>query len=183
MTARACCLVLIAGHVLAALPSCSGRPPRRDPTGETFPALRGQSLDGVERQLPAELSGAPALLLIGFKMETQFDLDRWILGTQQLGLKVKTLELPTIPGLLPGLFAATIDGGMRRGIPQEDWPSVVTIYGDGEVLEQFVGSEDPLPGRVVLIDAAARVVFFHDRGYAAGALQRLAEVLHGLQSP
>ena len=183
MPARTCPLALTMALAVTGMASCSGRPPRRDPTGETFPALRGQSLDGVERQLPGDLIGAPALLLIGFKMETQFDLDRWILGAQQVGLKVKILELPTLPGLLPGLFAATIDGGMRRGIPREDWPSVVTIYGDAKVLEQFVGSEDPLPGRIVLIDAAARVVFFHDRGFSAGALQRLAAVLHDLQGP
>jgi hypothetical protein len=137
----------------------------------------------VERQLPAELLGAPALILIGFEMETQFDLDRWILGAQQADLKVKVLELPTIPGLLPGLFAVAIDNGMRRGIPREDWPSVVTVYDDAGILERFVGSEDPLPGRVLLLDATGKVVYFHDRGFSATALGQVAEKLRSLQGP
>ena len=65
--------------------------------------------------------------------------------------------------------------GTVRGIPQEDWGSVITVYGDGDgdAVAQFTGNDDGLPGRIVLLDAAGRVAFFHDRGYSAGTLARL----------
>ena len=63
-------------------------------------------------------------------------------------------ELPTISGLIPGLFSGSIDDGMRSGIPNEDWAIVVTIYRDAETVEQFFGNENPLPARVVLLDEA-----------------------------
>ena len=44
---------------------------------------------------------------------------------------VAVREVPTIPGWAPRLFSGAIDGGMRNGIPDEDWGAVVTVYGDG----------------------------------------------------
>ena len=171
--------VLLALAVLHAL-GCAAPHPRRDPTGETFPSVRGTSLDGEAFARPEALAGAPAVLLVGFEQDSQFDLDRWILGLVQAGAEVRILEVPTIPGLVPGLFADDIDGGMRRGIPEEDWGSVVTLYDDAPAVARFTGNEDPLPGRILLLDGEGRVVFFHDRGYSASMLLRLLERLAAL---
>ena len=113
-------------------------------------------------------------------MDSQFDIDRWLLGLNQIGLDVPVYELPTIPGLFPGLFAGAIDEGMRSGIPQEDWAIVVTIYDDADAVAKFLGNETPLPARVVLLDKDGRVAFFHDRGYSVGTLQRLQAALDQL---
>ena len=59
---------------------CSTTFPRRNPTGEAFPSVRGTSLEGAEVALPEVGKGAPLLLLIGYEQNTQFDLDRWLLG-------------------------------------------------------------------------------------------------------
>jgi len=183
---RGSCRFVLPGAIAALLIcglicSCSSTHPRRDPTGETFPSIRGDSLDGKTHSIPEDLAGEPALLLVGFKMESQFDLDRWLLGLSQAGAGVKAYELPTIPGLLPGLFAGKIDEGMRSGIPQEDWGGVITIYGDADTVTRFVGNENPLPGRIILLDARGRVVFFHDRGFSVGTLQRLLEEVKRLK--
>lgn len=153
--------------------SCSSTWPRRDPTGEVFPTVTGESLAGATVTLPAVGRGEPLLLLVGYEQETQFDLDRWLLALDEAGWRVTTFEVPTLPGMMPRLFAGMIDGGMRRGIPQEDWAGVVTLYGDAAPVARFTGNEDALPGRVLLLDGEGKVVFFHDRGFSVGTLRRL----------
>lgn len=172
--------VLAAVATAAALSACSSTHPRRDPTGEVFPSVRGTSLDGEETALPQSLAGSPALLVVGYRQSSQFDIDRWLLGLDQSGLRIRTLELPTIPGWLPGLFSGSIDGGMRRGIPREDWSAVVTLYDDADDVARFTGNDEGLPARVLLLDAEGRVTFFHDRGYSVGSLQALAEAMETL---
>lgn len=161
--------------LLTVLTACSTTWPRRDPTGELFPTVTGNSLAGEAVTLPTLGAGAPLLLLVGYEQEAQFDLDRWLLGLDQAGWRVRTFEVPTLPGLFPRLLAGTIDGGMRRGIPAEDWASVVTVYGDAARIAEFTGNQDGLTGRILLLDRAGKVVFFHDRGFSVGRLKALIE--------
>lgn len=160
--------------------ACGTTYARRDPTGEPFPTVNGTSLAGDAVQLPATGAGAPMLLLVGYEQEAQFDLDRWLLGLDAAGWRVRSFEVPTLPGLFPRLLAGTIDGGMRRGIPAEDWASIVTVYGDAATIAAFTGNDDGLTGRVLLLDATGKVVFFHDRGFSVGSLQRLQQALAAL---
>jgi hypothetical protein len=173
-------LVLLAALAVAvalALASCSTTWPRRDPTGESFPQVRGTALDGQEVRFPDAGEGVPLLLLIGFEQDAQFDIDRWLLGLHQAEVDVRVFEVPTIPGMVPRMIAGTIDDGMRRGIPEEDWGGVVTLYRDAARVAEFTGNENGLTGRVVLLDEEGEVVFFHDRGYSVGALQKLRDAL------
>ncbi len=174
-----CCHALLL--LLALLTACSTTWPRRDPTGEVFPTVAGTSLADQPVTFPDVGCGAPLLLLIGYEQNTQFDLDRWIQALDMAGAKVRAFELPTIPGLMPRMVSGFIDGGMRRGIPAEDWIAVVTLYGDASKVAAFTGNDDGLPGRIVLLDRDGRVVFFHDRGYSLGALQRLQRTLAELR--
>ena len=164
-----------------ALGGCSTTFDRRDPTGETFPSVRGEALDGQEVALPEIGAGAPMLLLVGFDQDAQFDIDRWLLGLTESKTDVRIFEVPTIPGMVPRWISGTIDGGMRRGIPEEDWGLVVTLYADAEKVARFTGNRDGLTGRVVLLDGEGRVVFFHDRGYSVGTLGRLQAALAAFQ--
>ncbi len=172
-------LAAAAAAVIGALglTSCRSVYERRDPTGEVFPTVTGSALSGEKVELPSAFRGEPVVLLVGYEQQTQFDLDRWILGLTETGTKVRIREIPTIPGLVPGLFGGFIDSGMRRGIPSEDWGSVITLYSEAEPVARFTGTRDGLPGRILLLDGEGRVVFFHDRGYSAGALARLREAL------
>lgn len=166
---------LLLGTLLLA--SCSAPSlPRRNPVGETFPTVQAELLTGDPIELPSELAGQPAILLVGYEMETQFDLDRWILGLVQLKSEARILEVPTIPGLVPGLISNTIDQGMREGIPSEDWLAVATVYGAGAArIAEFTGNESPLNGRILLLDSSGNIAWFHDRGYSAGKLMQLHE--------
>ena len=169
-------LLAIAGPLLM-LNGCGTTFPRRNPTGEIFPTVQGETLKKEAVRLPGDFAGKPVLLLVGYEQNTQFDLDRWLLGLTQAKLDVTVREVPTIPGLLPGLFAGAIDSGMRSGIPDEDWGTVITVYRDAGKIAEFTGNEGGLPGRVLLLDGDGRVAFFHDEGYSVGALLNLQQAL------
>jgi len=159
---------------------CGSPLPNRDPTGERFPSVRGTALSGDAVALPADLAGAPAVLLVGYVQNAQFDLDRWILGLLQAETPVRLLEVPTIDGLVPGMIANSIDSGMRRGIPEEDWGTVVTVYDDAASIVAFTGETRPQNGRILLLDADGVVRWFHDRGYSAGVLLQLDAAVRAL---
>lgn len=165
-----------------AISGCSTPYPRQQPTGDVFPSVKATALDERTISIPSDFAGQEALLFIGYEMDSQFDIDRWLLGLSQLSLDVPVYEVPTLPGLFPGMFANVINNGMRSGIPQEDWAIVATVYDDGEVIARFLGNETPLPARVVLLDKEGRVAFFHDRGYSTNTLLRLKEALAALRS-
>jgi uncharacterized protein (DUF3820 family) len=166
--------VLVLGATLVSLSSCSSTTPNRDPLNESFPSVAGEDLNGRERRVSDEFSGKPLIVLVGYVQNAQFDLDRWLIGLNQLATPAPAVELPTIEGLLPGLFAGTIDNGMRSGIPSEDWRGVITLYGeDAERVVALFGNEKPRNGRVALLDAQGRILWFHDRGFSAGKLAEL----------
>ena len=133
-------LTLMGGFL--ALSGCSTTYPSRDPVGETFPRVSGRALSGETMTFPDDTLGSPVLFLIGYVQDTQFDIDRWLLALTMAEVDVALYELPTIPGMGPRLVSSQIDGGMRKGIPEEDWGLVVTVYGDADAIARFTGNED-----------------------------------------
>ena len=125
--------------------------------------------------IPTNFSGEKILLLVGFKRKSQFDIDRWTIGLDQTKTRVKTIELPATQGWFPILFNDMIDNGMRNGIPNEFWKDVITVYDDGETVQQFTGNQNPLNCRVILLDSSGKVIFFNDRGFSVKALNQLRE--------
>ena len=49
---------------------------------------------------------------------------------------------------------------MRGEIPDEIWDSVITIYKDGEIIQEFTGNDNPRNTRVDLIDERGTVIGF-----------------------
>lgn len=139
-----------------------------------MPTVRGESLSGIETELPADLLGKVSVLILGYVQDAQFDADRWLFGLLQAETPVKIMEVPTIRGLVPSLIDFRIDSGMRSGIPNEDWSSVVTVYGDPAMkLLSFTGNETPRNVRVLLLDGNGVVIWMHDRGFSAGKMLEL----------
>lgn len=168
--------------LLFLLSACSSLVINQDPTGQVFPSVRGTSLDGKSYLLPDDFAGKPLVLLVGYKQRSQFDLDRWILGLVQLQTPVRIVELPTIKGLIPGMFANRIDEGMRNGIPEEDWGAVITVYDEAAPIVEFTGNENGSNGRVILLDKSGKVIWFADRGYSAGEVKALDAAVRALSS-
>lgn len=172
-------LALAAG--LALVTGCRSRVENRDPSSEAFPAVEGESLDGEAVALPPR--GEIAVLLVGYEQDAQFDADRWLFGLLQAETPARVVEVPTLVGRMPRLFAGKIDAGMRSGIPSEDWSSVVTLYGeDAERVRAFTGNEGGRNMRVLLVDGDGRVRWFHDRGFSAGKLLELDRAARALES-
>jgi hypothetical protein len=176
-------LLLVAAVAVAALWLYRGSTrvyPNRNPTGEAFPTVVGQSLEEVSTEMPAAFAGAPAVLLIGYKQNAQFDIDRWLMGLLQAEVDARIVEIPTIPGLLPSFASGWIDDGMRSGIPREDWGVVVTLYGDAaRPVAELTGTERGRLARVVVLDASGTIVWFDDAGYSARKAMEVAEVVAG----
>ena len=99
------------------------------------------------------------------------------MGLIQAGVALPILELPTIPDLVPTLASRWIDDGMRSGIPEEDWAVVVTLYGSAaQPVAELTGTANGRIARVLLLDAAGTVAWFHDRGFSASKAMELARL-------
>ena len=167
-------LVLISILLLSA---CSTTYPNQSITGKVFPSVTGQTLEQNAMRLPEDVRGDMTLLLIGYKQDSQFDIDRWLIGLDMTNTKVAAYEVPTIQGLFPRMFSTMIDNGMRAGIPKPLWKGVVTVYQDGEQIQKFTGNQNPNNTRVVLLDAEGKIVYFYDSGFSVAALNELKTFL------
>jgi hypothetical protein len=163
-------LMIIASLLLSA---CSSSYPNQAITGQVFPSVSGQTLEKELMTLPDDFKGEVTLLLIGYKQDSQFDIDRWLIGLDMTQTQVSVFEVPTIQGLFPRMFSTLIDNGMRSGIPKPLWKGVVTIYKDGDKVQAFTGNAQPNNARVVLLNAQGKVIYFHDQGFSVDALNQL----------
>lgn len=154
---------------------CTATVNRQQPVGSMFPQVSGTALDDKNWSIPTDLKGSNALLLIGFKQDAQFDIDRWLIGIDQKKYKINVFEMPVISGWIPRMISGKIDSGMRSGIPNELWKIVVTVYKDADKVIDFLGNADPLNARVVVLDTEGKVAWFHDRGFSVAVLNQLAE--------
>lgn len=139
--------------------------------------MKGTDLEGNEVIIPSAFSGRKTLLLFGFKQDSQFDIDRWFIGLDMTQTQVDAYEVPTIQGMFPRMFKTVIDDGMRAGIPKELWKGVITVYADGEQVQQFTGNQQANNARVILLDEKGKIIFFYDRGFSVFALNTLRELI------
>jgi hypothetical protein len=157
---------------------CSTTIANRNPTGEMLPTVVGQSLEKDRTELPKALAGRPAVLLVGYRQSSQFDIDRWVMGFLQADVNAQIVEVPTIPGLGPSFASGWIDDGMRAGIPKEDWGSVVTLYGDAaKPIAELTGNENGQVARVLVLNPQGKIVWFDDEGYAPRKAMEIAKLV------
>ena len=155
------------------LSGCASTYPNQDPTGQQFPTVSGQSLEKEDINMPAYFSGRQTLLLVGYVQDSQFDIDRWLIGLDMTRTRVDVYELPTIAGMAPRMFKTFIDDGMRRGIPKELWKGVITIYEGGDTVQEMTGNQNPNNARVMLLDPMGKIIYFYDRGFSVAALNEV----------
>jgi hypothetical protein len=145
--------------------------------GEPMIQAKGESLEGQSKVLPDDFLGQNTLLLFGYKQDSQFDIDRWLIALDMTQTKVAAYEIPTIQGMFPRMFSTYIDNGMRRGIPKELWKGVITVYADGDKVQKYTGNKNPNNARVVLLDESGKVLYFYDRGFGVDALNDIRALL------
>ena len=139
----------------------------QNPLGQTFPSARARILTDEQVIIPDAFKKKPALLLVGYVQDSQFDIDRWILALKQLMTPINIAEIPTIQGFFPRIISNQINSGMRSGIPEGDWKIVFTVYEDAMKIAKFLGNTKPRNARVVLLDSEGKVQWFHDQGFSA----------------
>lgn len=159
--------------LLIALGACSSPYKNQNILDKAFPNITGQGLDKKEWKIPIDMRGEKVLFLIGYKQDSQFDIDRWLIGLDMTKTEISVFELPTIKGMFPRMFKTKIDEGMRRGIPKPLWKSVITIYKDGDLVQKFTGNERPNNTRVVLLDQNGIIRHFDDQGFSVPSLNQL----------
>ena len=159
------------------LTACSSHFANQSQSGQVFPSVSGESLEKTKVSIPEDFKGKNTLLLIGYKQNSQFDIDRWLIGLDMTETQVAVYEVPTIQGLFPRMFSTMIDNGMRAGIPKPLWKGVITIYQDGDNVQAFTGNEDPNNARVVLLNNNGKVIYFYDDGFSVTALNQLRDSL------
>jgi hypothetical protein len=164
--------IITSAFMVLMLSACSAQYPNQQILGKQFPTISGQSLDEKIVTIPSDFKTGKTLLLIGYKQDSQFDIDRWLIGLDMTGVTLPTYELPTIAGMAPRIFSTFIDSGMRKGIPKELWGGVITIYKDGETVQKFTGNQNPNNTRVILIDSQGKILHFYDRGFSVEALNK-----------
>lgn len=145
--------------------------------GDKLVAATGESLEGKIIEIPKDFMGQETLLLFGYKQDSQFDIDRWLIGLDMTETQVAAYEIPTIQGMLPRMFSGVIDEGMRKGIPKALWKGVVTVYADGDKIQRFTGNQNPNNARVMLLNKEGVIVYFYDRGFSVAALNEVREAL------
>jgi hypothetical protein len=144
--------------------------------------VSGQSLEKQSITFPQVLDGRNVVLLLGYVQDAQFDIDRWLIGLDMTQTQVDVYELPTIQGMFPRFFKTQINEGMRKGIPKDLWKGVVTIYDDGEKVQNFTGNINPNNARVILLAKDGVVAFFYDRGFSVSAIKSLKSTIDSLNT-
>ena len=162
---------------LLLITGCVTTYPNQDITGQTFPTISGTSLAQEYIEIPTLFEQKHTLLLIGYKQDSQFDIDRWLIGLDMTNTDVPVYELPTIKGMFPRMFSTMIDNGMRAGIPKQLWNGVITIYHDGDTVQRLTGNQQPNNARVILVDNKGKIIYFYDQGFAVDALNRVRNYL------
>ena len=159
--------------LMLALAGCAKTLENREPVAQTFPAVSGKDLDQNTVNIPGDLPGGVKLLLIGYVQDSQFDIDRWLIGLDMTKTRVPAYELPTISGMFPRMFKTYINDGMRRGIPKDLWKGVITVYEDAGKIEALTGTTNPNNARVVLLNGQNEIIYFYDDGFSVAALNAL----------
>ena len=167
----------LTAFLILCLTGCMTTYPNNQLVGKTFPAISGTSLEKETIDIPQAFTDNFTLLLLGYKQDAQFDIDRWLIGLDMTNTDLPVYELPTIQGMFPRMFSTMIDNGMRAGIPKYLWKGVITVYEDGDKLQRYTGNENPNNARVVLINDTGKIVYFYDQGFAVEALNQVRSYL------
>ena len=156
---------------------CSSNYNNQSHIGHLFPSIKGENLEKEMVNIPEVFKGKNTLLLIGYKQNSQFDIDRWLIGIDMTKTQVNVYELPTIQGLFPRMFSTVINNGMRAGIPKSLWKGVITVYQDGELVQKFTGNKNPNNARVILLNKSGVILYMYDQGFSVEALNQVRAFL------
>ena len=132
--------------------------------------------------MPQAFVGQNTLLLFGSVYQSQFDIDRWLIGSDQTNTQVAVYEIPTIKGMFPQMFpqmfSTVFEDPIREGIASkygklENRKAVSTLYKNGHRVQKHPVVLKLKNTHVLLINAQAEVIYSYK--------QRFFDALHSLE--
>lgn len=152
---------------LVALASCGSPFPNRAPWGELAPSIGVEGADEGTARLPQAHAGSPAVYLVGYGKRSQFDLDRWLLGLEQVRADVQVFQLATISALESSNESDWLDEETRTRLEREEWGQLVDVRGaQADAFREFTGDDGESNARVMVVDGEGQVEWFGDDGYS-----------------
>ncbi len=136
--------------------------------GERLPRLEAGTLDGRRLVLPDSAEGNITLLGLGYKRESQDDLNSWLVPFRQeypLAKGFRAYEIPMMGRRIPGLLRGIINMAMRNATPKENRRWVAPYYGDIDDYSRRLGVTDRSRVQMFLLDTAG-LVGWHASGRA-----------------
>lgn len=87
-----------------------------------FPALQVRDLEGAAYVIPDGLPGGPHVIILAFQQWHQSIVNLWKGPLEEIAERHPGTEVWEVPSISRGyrLFRASIDGGMRAGIPDSN---------------------------------------------------------------
>ena len=90
------------------LSACSTTYENKNVQGMVMPVMTGETLEKKSVTLPEVFNSPLTLLLVGYKQDTQFDIDRWLIGLDMSQTDITAYEIPAIQGMFPRMFSTLI---------------------------------------------------------------------------
>lgn len=131
-----------------------------------FPLLRVRDLEGLEHEIPDGLPGGPHVIILAFQQWHQSLVEQWKPHLKTIAEKHPGTEVWEIPSISRGyrLFRASIDGGMRAGIPDpEVRRHTLTAYTDLNQLAEDLQLPSMDTIYVFLVDCSGTILW-HAQG-------------------
>jgi hypothetical protein len=154
--------------------------------GVIMPNLEGESLDGMNVQLPRDAAHKVALVALGFSRNSQYSIEKWMKPFKQDFKNtpgVVAYTVPVIEGSMGRLAKPFITGGMRKGVSKEDQATFVVVFTSSNDWHQRMQVADEQLGYVVLIGRQGKVVWVYRQAFSDDAYSQLVERVRLLLVP
>jgi hypothetical protein len=127
---------------------------------DRIPNVDGKSLNGEQVQLPQDLRGSNAILIVGFTRKSGEQSKQWGLEVNKItacdGQPVQWYELPVLSDV-PRLVRPLVLRAMRSGLTPELRSHFVPIYANSEAWKKSVNFSLPDDAYIALVDKSGHV--------------------------
>jgi hypothetical protein len=127
-----------------------------------FPLVSGINLVGEIVDLPAGFEGPVNLVVLGFEMDQQPDIDTWTEAYERMRNTFPSLRFYEVPVIGAGsaAFRLWVNNGMHLGILEEDARKrTITIYVDRGKFNAAVGVGTVESIYALLVDRSGRILW------------------------
>jgi ATP10 protein len=146
--------------------------------GVVMPALEGESLAGKNVVLPKDAAGKVGFIALGFSRNSQYSIEKWMKRFKEDFKNtpgVIAYTVPVIEGSMGHMAKPFITGGMRKGMPKEDQPTMVPIFTSSHDWYQRMQVSDENLGYLIVIDQQGKVAWVYRQAYSDDVYNQLVK--------